>query len=83
MAELEQVKPVSLEDLVVTSLAITDVLAKLLVEKGVIIDAEFKEKLLQEHAVYQRILNPHHAMNGFRLSQSLPFVQLDCHRAFR
>jgi hypothetical protein len=34
----------------------TDALAKLLIEKGVITDAEFKQKLLK--AVYQRILNP-------------------------
>jgi hypothetical protein len=26
--------------------------------KGVITDAEFKQKLLEEQAVYQRILNP-------------------------
>ena len=36
----------------------TDALAKLLIEKGVITDAEFKEKLLEERAVYQRIRNP-------------------------
>jgi hypothetical protein len=42
----------------VSTLAMTDALAKLLIEKGVITDAEFKEKLLQERAVYQRILNP-------------------------
>ena len=29
-----------------------------LIEKGVITDAEFKQKLLEERAVYQRILNP-------------------------
>jgi mannitol/fructose-specific phosphotransferase system IIA component (Ntr-type) len=57
MAELEQDKPVSLEELMST-LAMTDALAKLLIEKGVITDAEFKEKLLQERAVYQRILKP-------------------------
>jgi mannitol/fructose-specific phosphotransferase system IIA component (Ntr-type) len=34
----------------------TDALAKLLIEKGVITDAEFKEKLLQKRAVYQSIL---------------------------
>ncbi len=39
-------------------LAMTDVLTKLLIEKGVITDAEFKQKLLEERAVYQRILNP-------------------------
>jgi hypothetical protein len=36
----------------------SDALAKLLIEKGVITDAEFKGKLLEERAVYQRILNP-------------------------
>ena len=58
MAELEKGKPVSLEELVVTTLAMTDALAKLPIEKGVITDAEFKQKLLEERAVYQRILNP-------------------------
>jgi hypothetical protein len=42
----------------VSTLAMTDALAKLLIEKGVITDIEFKEKLLQERAIYQRILNP-------------------------
>jgi hypothetical protein len=36
----------------------TDALARLLIEKGIITDAEFKQKLLEERAVYQRILNP-------------------------
>lgn len=35
-----------------------DALAKLLIEKGVITDPEFKQKLLQERTVYQRILKP-------------------------
>jgi hypothetical protein len=51
MAELEQGKPVSLEELMVSTLAMTDALAKLLIEKGVITAAEFKEKLLEEGAV--------------------------------
>ncbi len=42
----------------VSSLAMTDALAKLLIEKGVITDAEFTKKLLEERAVYQHILNP-------------------------
>ena len=58
MAELEKGKPVSLEELLVTILVMTDALAKLLIEKGVITDAEFKQKLLEERAVYQRILHP-------------------------
>ena len=58
MAQLENGKPVSLEELMVSTLAMTDALAKLLIERGVITDAEFKQKLLEERAVYQRILNP-------------------------
>ncbi len=58
MAELEQGKPVSLEELMVSTLAMTDALAKLLIEKGVIMDAEFKQSCWRERAVYQRILNP-------------------------
>ena len=42
----------------VSTLAMTGALAKLLIEKGIITDAEFKQKLLEEKAVYQRILNP-------------------------
>ena len=58
MAELDKGKTVSLQELMVSTLAMTDALAKLLIEKGVITDAEFKQKLLEERAVYQRILNP-------------------------
>ena len=58
MAELDNRKPVSLEELMVSTLAMTDALAKLLIEKGIITDAEFKQKLLEERAVYQRILHP-------------------------
>ena len=58
MAELESGKPVSLEELMVSTLAMTDALAKLLIEKGIITDAEFKQKLLEQRAVYQGILNP-------------------------
>ena len=47
-----------MEELMVSTLAMADVVAKLLIEKGVISEAEFKQKLLEERAVYQRILNP-------------------------
>jgi hypothetical protein len=50
MAELENGKTVSLEELMVSTLAMTDALAKLLIDKGVITDAEFKQKLLEERA---------------------------------
>ena len=42
----------------VTTLAMADAVTKLLIEKGVITETEFKQKLLEERAVYQRILNP-------------------------
>ena len=58
MAEPGKGKTVSLEELMVSTLAMTDALAKILIEKGVITDPEFKQKLLEERAVYQRILKP-------------------------
>ena len=58
MEDLDKGKTVSLEELMVSTLRNANVLAKLLIEKGVITDAEFKQKLLEERAVYQRILNP-------------------------
>ena len=59
MAELEKGKPVSLEELMVSNPRHDRrALTKLLIEKGLITDAEFKQKLLEERAVYQRILNP-------------------------
>ena len=42
MAELDKGKTVSLEELMLTTLAQTDALTKLLLEKGIIRDAEFK-----------------------------------------
>ena len=42
----------------VSTLATADATAKLVVEKGVFTEAVFKQKLLVERAVYQRILNP-------------------------
>ena len=58
MAESNKNEPVSLTELMVSTLAMADAVAKLLIEKGVITEAEFKEKLLQERAVYQKLFNP-------------------------
>jgi hypothetical protein len=57
MAEPDE-RPVTLEELLVSSLAQTDALAKLLIEKGLIIQEEFMQKISQERATYQRLLNP-------------------------
>jgi hypothetical protein len=67
MAELEQDKPVSLEELMVTTLAMTDALAKLLIEKGVITDAEFKEKTAGRACGLSAHPESDTAVNGFRL----------------
>jgi hypothetical protein len=47
-----------MEDLLVSSLAQTDALAKLLIEKGLITRDEFMQKISEEPATYQRLLNP-------------------------
>jgi len=57
MAEPDK-RPVTMEELLVSSLAQTDALAKLLIEKGLITRAEFMEKLSAERTVYQKLLNP-------------------------
>ena len=50
--------PVALEELLVSSLAQTDALSKLLIEKGIITQHEFLQKIAEERATYQRMLNP-------------------------
>ncbi len=45
-----------LEELIIASLAQTDALSKLLIEKGLITEAEYMEKLSAERAGYQAML---------------------------
>ncbi len=47
---------VRLQELIISSLAQTDALCKLLIEKGLISEAEFMEKLSVERGVYQGML---------------------------
>ena len=47
---------VSLQELMVSSPAQTDALTKLLIEKGLITQAEFMQKLSAERAEYQAML---------------------------
>ncbi len=44
-----------MQELLVSSLAQTDALAKLLINKGLITQAEFMQKLSAERAVYQAL----------------------------
>ena len=51
-------KPVTMEELLVSSLAQTDALAKLLIEKGLITREESMQKISEERATYQKLFNP-------------------------
>ena len=53
MGELDKGGTVTLQELVISSLAQTDAVAKLLNEKVVITQDEFMEKLSAERATYQ------------------------------
>jgi hypothetical protein len=55
----EQTK-VTLDELMVSTLAMTDALAKLLIAKGVITDEEFKTQLTAERANYLAVLKRLH-----------------------
>ena len=57
MAEPDK-QPVTCEELLVSSLAQTDALAKLLIEKGLITQEEFTATISEERATYQKLLNP-------------------------
>jgi hypothetical protein len=46
-----------MEELLVSSLARTDALAKLMIEKGLITREEFMQKISEERATYQRMLH--------------------------
>ncbi len=56
MATVDNQGVVTMQELIASSLAQTDALTKLLIEKGLITEAEFMEKLKAERATYQEIL---------------------------
>jgi len=58
MAKVRKQQPITLEELVVSSLAQVDALSKLLIDKGMITQQEFLAKISEERATYQRMLNP-------------------------
>jgi hypothetical protein len=57
MTDLDKGKTVSLQELMVSTLAMVDAVTKLLIEKVIIFEEEFTEKLMEERATYQKILN--------------------------
>ena len=58
MANSEKQTPVTIQELLVSSLAQTDALSKLLIDKGIITKDEFMAKVSAERATYQQLLNP-------------------------
>ena len=58
MAKRDKTAPVKLQELIVSSLAMADALAKLLIEKGLITQEEFMRKLSEERTTYPKLLNP-------------------------
>ena len=58
MAKIDGHKTVSLQELMVSTLAMVDAVTKLIIEKGIISEEEFKEKLSEERATYQKLFNP-------------------------
>jgi ABC transporter substrate binding protein len=57
MAEPDK-RPVTMQELLVSSLAQADAPAKVLIAKGLITQKEFMQKVSEERATYQKILNP-------------------------
>jgi len=60
MADETNKESVTLEELMVSNLAMGDATVKLLFEKGVFTDAEFKAKLQTERANYFAVLKRFH-----------------------
>jgi hypothetical protein len=58
MAEPDK-RPVTMEEFLVSSLAQTDALAKLLIEKGLITREEFMKRISEERAAYHWLLIIH------------------------
>jgi two-component system, cell cycle response regulator DivK len=58
MSHIESKLSISAKELLVSSLAQTDALAKLLIEKSIITQQEFLQKTAEERATYQRMVNP-------------------------
>jgi hypothetical protein len=60
MADKTKSDRVTLEELIVSTLAMTDILAKLMIAKGVSTEAEFKAQLSAERGIYMAVLKRLH-----------------------
>lgn len=57
MAGLDEQSIVTLEELVVLTLAMVDTMTKILIQKRMISETEFGAKLLEERTMYQKLFN--------------------------
>jgi hypothetical protein len=57
MAELDEETIVTLEELVVLTLAMVDTVTKILIQKRMITETEFGAKLLEERTMYQKLFH--------------------------
>jgi hypothetical protein len=57
-------RPVTMQELLVSSLAQTDALAKLLIEKSLITREKFLQTILEERATYQKAAESDAALTG-------------------
>jgi hypothetical protein len=57
---------VTLQELIISTLAQSDALAKLLIEKGILTHQEFLQRIADERAGYQTLRNPSGSSRGFR-----------------
>ena len=55
---LETDNAATAQELIISTLATSDVVAKLLIEKGLITEDEFLQRLWQGRITYERLLNP-------------------------
>jgi hypothetical protein len=60
MADTNEEETVALLELLVSSLAQIDALSKLLIEKGIIDEEEFLQKIAEDRATYQAMFKPKH-----------------------
>ena len=58
MAQQDKQSRVTLQELLLSSLAQIDALSKLLIEKGIISKEEFLQHISQEHTTYQSMVDP-------------------------
>ena len=56
MGQLDKDEILTLQELMITALATADVVAKVLIDKGLVTQKEFDMKLLSERATYQAML---------------------------